>query len=309
MKPVFAHIRRLWPGPGVWLPLPFVIWPIVALAIHDLRPEHALFFFLVPFLAYFRESTKRFFFGLYPIGLVGLVYDGMRYWKNVGVTASRVHVCDLRALDMKIVSTSMGSAHDWLQAHASPALDLICAVPYGTFIPAAFGFAIWMYGKDYPRMVAFTWTFALLNFAGFITYHIYPAAPPWYFHAHGCVVDLTAHASEGPNLARVDQWLGFSYFGGMYGRSSDVFGAVPSLHVAYPTIITLFGWPRFNWPLRIFALLYSFTMYFAAVYLDHHWVFDALLGLVYTFAIFGAVRYLPKWLAKPQASRDELLIT
>ena len=61
------------------------------------------------------------------------------------------------------------------------------------------------------------WSFFVLNIAGFVTYHLYPAAPPWYFHLHGCTVDLAAPASAGPNLTRVDAWLGISYFAGFTG--------------------------------------------------------------------------------------------
>jgi membrane-associated phospholipid phosphatase len=200
----------------------------------------------------------------------------------------------VRALDMTIASVDMGgtrgSVHDWIQAHPNTTLDLFCSIPYGTFIFVSLAFAVFLYVRDYERMRAFSWTFLFLNLAGFATYHIYPAAPPWYFHAHGCVVDLTAHASEGPNLARVDALLGVHYFAGFYGRASDVFGAVPSLHVGYPMLLVLFGWPVWRWPVRVLALLFLGSMCFAAVYLDHHWIIDVMVGLLYTVTIFVAVR-------------------
>ena len=66
-------------------------------------------------------------------------------------------------------------------------------------------------------------------------------------------VDLNAHASEGPRLAHVDALMGWKYFAGFYGRSNDVFGAVPSLHVSYPLLVILYGWRFFKTPLRIFV--------------------------------------------------------
>ena len=128
--------------------------------------------------------------------------------------------------------------------------------------------------------------------AGFTTYHIYPAAPPWYFHAHGCTVDMATHASEGPNLARVDAALGFRYFAGFYGRSNDVFGAMPSLHVAYPLLIVLEGWKNFRAPLRAASVMFSATMIFAAVYLDHHWVLDVIAGLSYCLVAHLLMRFV-----------------
>jgi inositol phosphorylceramide synthase catalytic subunit len=274
-----------------WLTLPFVAWTVGCLALGHGRWEHVALLALVPLLAFGNAATKRLFLGLLPIGLLALVYDAMRWVKDVGVTAERIHVCDLRAIDMRLVSATVhgerGSVHDWLQAHSSTGLDLLFAVPYGTFIFVAVGFAVFLYVKDYDRMRLFGWAFLLTNLAGFVTYHLYPAAAPWYFHAHGCAVDLAAHASEGPNLARVDALLGVGYFHAFYGRSSDVFGAVPSLHVSYPMLILAFGWPVFGWPGRAFAISFLVSMCGAAVYLDHHWVVDVLLGLGYALAVYG----------------------
>jgi hypothetical protein len=294
MERVLRHMRRLWPDARVLLPAPLMLWPVVCFAAGERRWEHAALAVVVPILAYTSAASKRLFLGLFPMGLLGLVYDAMRFVKDVGLTPERVHLCDLRALDMRLLAVHVGGAtgsvHDWFQAHPSPALDALCAIPYGTFIFATLGFAIYLYRHDYGRMRAFAWAFLWLNVAGFVTYHLYPAAPPWYFHANGCTVDLSARASEGPNLARVDAMLGFGYFAGFYGRSNDVFGAVPSLHVGYPALVVLFGWPVLRHAGRALSLLFLVSMCFAAVYLDHHWIVDVLLGLVYTTLIFLGVR-------------------
>jgi len=288
-----SHVRRLWPGPGIWLPLPFVAWSLGCILAGKGRGEHVALIVVAPLLAYTSAASKRLFIGILPMGLLGLVYDAMRWVKDLWVTADRVHVCDLRAIDMRIASATVGgervSVHDWLQLHSATALDLIFAVPYGTFIYVAIGFAIYLYVKDYERMRLFGWAFLVVNLAGFVTYHLYPAAPPWYFHQHGCGVDLAAHASEGPNLARVDALLGMHYFHSFYGRASDVFGAVPSLHVSYPLMIALFGWPVLRWPGRIFIVAFLLTMAGGAVYLDHHWILDVVLGAIYAVAVYALV--------------------
>jgi inositol phosphorylceramide synthase catalytic subunit len=287
------HIRELWPGAGVWLPFIFVTWAIGFIAIGRARWEHVAILVGVLPLAYASAASKRLFLGLLPMGLLGLVYDLMRFVSHIGLTRERVHVCDLRAIDMRIASVIVGgergSVHDWVQANAVTSLDLACAVPYGTFIFVAIGFAVFLYLRDYPRMRLFGWAFLIVNLAGFATYHLYPAAAPWYFHAHGCDVDLGARASEGANLARVDTLLGVAYFRSFYGRASDVFGAVPSLHVSYPMLIVLFGWPVMRWPGRLFATAFLVSMCTAAVYLDHHWIIDVILGLAYAIAVYALV--------------------
>ena len=108
-----------------------------------------------------------------------------------------------------------------------------------------------------------------------------------------------AHASEGSHLARVDQLLGIGWFSGFYGRSSDVFGAVPSLHVAYPLTIVLEGWRRHRVWGRTISVVFYLWMCFSAVYLDHHWVLDALLGSAFALAVAAAMR----WLTRPGERR------
>jgi membrane-associated phospholipid phosphatase len=181
--------------------------------------------------------------------------------------------------------------HDWFRAHPSTVLDVLCAIPYGTFIFVTCAFAAYLYVTDYERMRRFAWNFFLMNVVGFTTYHLYPAAPPWYFHEHGCTVDLLARASEGPALAHVDRLLGVAYFAGMYGRASDVFGAMPSLHVAYPLLIVLYGWTRFGVALRAASVAFLLAMAFSAVYLDHHWILDLVAGTLDAVVMFLIVRW------------------
>jgi hypothetical protein len=286
--PAFARARAF-----PWIAsAPFVLWPLYILSRGEVRWEMIAVMVLVPALAFTR---RKLFTGLFPLALVAFLYDTMRFVKNVGLTPERVHLCDLREAEMALFGVAvgdgpMGTLHDLIQTRPSLGLDALCAIPYGTYIYAVIGAAVYLYRRDFLRMQRYAWTFLLLNIAGFITYHVYPAAPPWYFHAHGCVVDLAAHASAGPNLARVDALMGVSYFHGFYGRSNDIFGAVPSLHVAYPTLLAIETWPYLGLAQRVVAVAYAALMCVAAVYLDHHWVIDVLVGLAYTAALLTLVR-------------------
>jgi hypothetical protein len=287
------HLRELWPGLSILAPLPFLVHAAWALSRHTFHWENLAVLAAVLGLFAVGPRTKKLLVGVYPLALVGLLYDFMKVIEDLGVTPDRVHLCDLRQHEIAIFGITMNgqpaTVHDWCQAHATPFLDCLCAIPYGTFIFVCIGCAVWLFFKDYAAMQRFTWSFLALNVAGFITYHVYPAAPPWYFHAHGCVVDLTAHASEGPNLARVDAWLGVKYFAGMYGRASDVFGAMPSLHCAYALIVVLYGWASYPLFGRIASVAFFCLMVFAAIYLDHHWVLDAVAGIVYCSLVFAVV--------------------
>jgi hypothetical protein len=270
-----------------------VLWTA---ATHRFRVEHALEIALVAGWFFAGPRLRRLYAGVYPVALVGILFDSMRAMQNLGVSQETVHLCDLRAREVALFGVDVGgrrgTLHDWLQAHATPWLDRLCAVPYATFILVCVACALYLYRRDYRRMVRFGWCFFALNVAGFVTYHLYPAAPPWYYHAHGCLIDVHAAASEGPNLARVDAWLGVRYFAGMYGRSADVFGAMPSLHCAYACLVAIEGWPALRRPWRAASLAFFALMVFSAVYLDHHWVLDAIAGVTYCSVVTGLARML-----------------
>jgi membrane-associated phospholipid phosphatase len=310
------HVRELWPRFALFPVLLFVGWPAYCFAVGERRWELVPLALLGGVLPYVGPRCKRVFVGILPMGLVAVLYDSMRFVKNLGLTPARVHVCDLRQLEIDWfgISTAGGDAtvHDWIQAHPSLPLDVFFAIPYGTFLGATLFFAFFLFAVDYEAMRRFGGAFLVMNVLGFLTYHLYPAAPPWYFHAHGCVADLATHASEGPNLARVDEWLGWRYFGGFYGRSNDVFGAMPSLHVAYPLLIVVEGFrafgalrraPRLKWPLRVGSVVFFLWMCTAAVYLDHHWILDVLCGCLYALVGLAAVRKF-RFFAAPRAVED-----
>ncbi len=294
MTGIGRHIKSLWPRSPLLPIAPYWLWVILSLYLGALRWEHLAIAIAATALAYLDARTKRWFVALIPLSAVALSYDGMRFVKNLGLTASNVHVCDLRLVELRWFGVGSGGARmtlqDWFQAHASLPLDLICALPYGLYLYIVIGYALYLIGRDLSAQQRFAWGFFLLNLAGFATYHLYPAAPPWYFHRYGCSVDLSALPSPGPSLTRVDTLLGVPYFHSFYARSSDVFGAVPSLHVAYPLLMIVEGWRLHGRVGRGLLGLFYAWMCFAATYLDHHWVVDIVVGSAYALAVGCVMR-------------------
>ena len=84
-----------------------------------------------------------------------------------------------------------------------------------------------------------------------------------------------------------------------------MFGAVPSLHVAYPLLMALSVWRSMRVG-RTLLIGFYLWMCFAAVYLDHHWVIDVALGSVYTVVVVFAMRALARFaqahLLSPEAA-------
>jgi len=155
--------------------------------------------------------------------------------------------------------------------------DLLAAVPYAAFIYVALGYAIRLWFRDRAKMRRFLWAFALANGISFVTWLVLPAAPPWYIQAHGCAIDLAALPSPA-GLGRVDELLGFAYFGHFYSRAASVFGALPSMHCAYPVLGLLTAWRGARLWTRVLHVGYALWMATAAMYLEHHWLIDVVAG-------------------------------
>lgn len=293
---LYRHMRALWPRFTLLPPSPFVLWAAYWAFRGQLRWEQFALALAAVLLAYGSAKTKRMYLGLFPMGLLGLIYDAMRLVRKAGIDPSRVHLCDLRETEKTLFGITVHgetvTLSDYFYTHSALWLDLFCAIPYGLFLFVPISYAVFLYFRGEGAQARLTWGFLLVNILGFITYRLYPAAPPWYFHQYGCEVDLAAPASAGTHLARVDAYLGIGYFAGLYARSSDVFGAMPSLHVAYPVLMLMEGWKHHHKLGRSALIGFYLWMCFAAVYLDHHWVLDIIAGTVYATLVSLLLRKL-----------------
>jgi len=243
-----------------------------------LRPEHLVIVAVAATLAYAGQRTKRFFVDASPYLAVLMGYDAVRYVRQVVVTPERVLGCELRDAELALFSAAPGVTwQDYLQAHTKPILDLVFAVPYAIFAYLALLYSAYLFFVDRPRMRHYLWAFAIGNYISFVMWLVVPAAPPWYLRAHGCAIDVMALPSPA-GLSRVDAMLGIDYFAAFYSRSSSVFGAMPSMHCAYPMIGLLTAWRAATWKTRPIHIFYVVLMFSAAVYLDHHWILDGLAG-------------------------------
>jgi inositol phosphorylceramide synthase catalytic subunit len=289
------HLTRLW---GRWWPLPGGVplaYLAVMIAIGDVRPEHFIILGIACFLAYFSQKTKRFFVDVSPYLVVAIGYDIVRYLRRVFVTPDRVMGCELRKAEVALFHVSPGvTFQDWFAVHHSPVADLIFCVPYAIFAYVALIYAGFLYFVDRGRMRHYLWAFMIANYISFSMWLIIPAAPPWYLREYGCAIDMSVQPSAAA-LLRVDAMLGIDYFRTFYSRAASVFGAMPSMHCAYPLLGLLTAWKATTWKTRWIHVAYTALMFSAAVYLDHHWILDAIAGWVLAVvAVLVAKRLLPK---------------
>jgi len=289
LRPRPGQLRTAHPFFKHWIPALAAAYLAAMYALGGPGPEHFLLAGIALVLSLWNDDSRRLALIGLPYLLYALVYDSMRWYADY-IRSPIVHVHEPYDFDLRWFGIHGLTPNEWLQRHTSAALDLICGLAYTPmlFIGESVLLSIYFIAKGKVRRAErFTWIFVIANFIGFACYYIYPAAPPWYVSDHGFAVDLSVHASPAGAI-RFDQLIGIPLMQGFYGKSADVFGAIPSLHVVYPFLAVIYGWylRRF----RLIAAAYFLLVCFAAVYLNHHYLLDIFLGLAIGLAVMAAVR-------------------
>ncbi|TMB30527.1 MAG: inositol phosphorylceramide synthase [Deltaproteobacteria bacterium] len=233
--------------------------------------------------------TMHFETGL-PLIVTGAIYDSMRYfyWPAIG---GRVHVDGPYGFELRWFGVSGQTLNEFFAAHHWAALDLACGFAYLVYVGEYLAVIFLFFFRGRQDMVrALSYAFLIVNLLGFVTYFLYPAAPPWYVAQYGfgpARLDIHPDAAA---AGRFDALLGTHFFDEMYGRGVDVYGAYPSLHAAYPLIVVwaVFREPALRWA-RAPAVAFLALMCLSAVYLQHHYVTDVVLGLGYAAATIAVV--------------------
>jgi membrane-associated phospholipid phosphatase len=164
---------------------------------------------------------------------------------------------------------------------------------FGTLAVAA---AIWVFA--YHRFRRYVAMVSLLSVAGFTTYLLFPAAPPWYAGEQGDITYV-------PRLTGVVWSHSFVSLSKIvdHGQGlSNSFAAMPSLHAGFTMLITLFLWRSARWWWRIPLAAYPIAMGFTLVYFAEHYAVDVLAGWLYALAAFVAVERFANRRAARRAS-------
>jgi len=264
--------RRFWPL------LVGISYILLIYVLGGLRVDHVVIG-LLSLLDYYNIRTRLFLKYFLAFILTGVVYDFMRYFYWEAISREYIYVKEPYYRDLAWFGIQGLTPNEFFQKHHWPFVDLITGAAYLTFVFEYLSVGFYLFAKNNLRLLwAFGWTFFVVNVLGYCIYFIYPAAPPWYIIKYGFQTRLDVGPDAGAAI-RFDQILGTHFFNQMYGRGVDVFGAYPSLHVAYPFLVCwiTFTLPDLTWA-RIPAVIFYFLMCFSAVYLQHHYVIDILLG-------------------------------
>jgi membrane-associated phospholipid phosphatase len=235
-------------------------------------------FFVACFLIYAANSkwTRRFVKDWIPFIVLFLSFEAMREipFNTLGV----VYPNQLASVEKQIFGTIPTLVLQ--QFCRSSFLDYLGAVFYSLhfIIPTVFAFVLWRYSpKNYGKYVG---ALLVCSYSALITALLYPTAPPWYqFYAPGPTHVIRI-------LSQVDAEIGMPLYRTIFGLiGSNPFAAFPSLHAAYPWLVSLYAFKI----KRIKALpivVLPVGVWFSAVYLGEHYVIDLIGGVAYSTCAF-----------------------
>jgi membrane-associated phospholipid phosphatase len=169
----------------------------------------------------------------------------------------------------------------WLWKGHTSWYDVVLYIPYLLFFALPLGLAILVWktrDKYYWQVVG---AYSLLFFAAFVTFLVFPAAPPW----------LAAQNHYIPNVIRVSSYvwasMGIHDFPSVYNHlAANPVAAVPSLHSACSTLFSMLIFKLYGKKWGALSLLYPILIYIGVVYEGEHYFFDVVAGILYAVAAY-----------------------
>jgi hypothetical protein len=267
-----------------------VVWLAVTALFVGFRPEHLWLALLIAMLFFVTGVTRRLVVALLPFIVFGISYDWMNIVHNYEVNTVDIEGIYNTEKSLFGITTEAGvlTPNEFFALHTSKIMDFLGGVFYLCWVPVPIMFGLWLYfNRQEKAYLHFSLVFLFVNLIGFAGYYIHPAAPPWYVANYGFDFILGTPGNTA-GLGAFDQMTGLGIFNGLYGRNSNVFAAVPSLHSAYTLVAFIYSLRSRtpNW-MRVALAIITLGIWFTAVYTSHHYLIDVTLGI--TCALVGFV--------------------
>ncbi|KAJ7262665.1 PAP2-domain-containing protein [Mycena haematopus] len=260
----------------------FWLWmlPQSAYPLQLLIPVLSAIVLLVPF-------TSQFFFRALPVFGWLFIYFCSRYIPKPMRPPIKVSL--LPTVESVLYGANIS---DILTRFTHPVLDILAWLPYGFghfTVPFLVAASVWLFRS---KEVLHLWAriFGYLNWSGVFIQIIFPCAAPWYEIIHGLTPANYGMRGSPGGLLRIDRLFHGSGYTTGFSGAPVIFGAFPSLHAASATLEALFISHFFPQATR-FAWGYAGVLYWATMYLSHHYLIDVVAGAC--MAIFFFYFFLP----------------
>ncbi|KAK8095997.1 hypothetical protein PG999_014019 [Apiospora kogelbergensis] len=298
---VSQSVRALRRHKWSWFDLQYIFLASLCTASLFIIGVHAPLIKTAAFLGYalllFMPATRQFFLPSWPIWTYLLYFFSSRFIP----TEVRPHIWVkvLPALENVLYGANLSNI---LSAHTHPVLDLFAWIPYGIghfANPLVCSILIFLFAAP-KTLPVFAKSFGWLSIFGVTMAIVFPCTPPWYENKYGLAPAHYGMPGSPAGLARIDALFGVDMYTTSFSTAPVPFGAFPSLHAADATLEALFMshcFPRF----RPFFIFYVCWLWWATMYLSHHYAVDLVGGSLAAAAIYFTAR--TRWLPHQQMEK------
>jgi len=221
------------------------------------------------------------------------------------------------ALNMPLHESDIASAENWLFGGNNPTVwlqqhfytphtvhwyDAVATLVYTSHFLATPTLAAVLWLRNRAVWLAFVTRVIALAFAGLITYVLFPEAPPWLAARDGLIDPVGRLSARGwiwLHAGDVKHLLDNAQHDG-----SNPVAAMPSLHVAFATLVALCIAARLRGRLRYLMALYPVAMGVVLVYTGEHYVLDLVAGVAYALGIHALVSRWERSRAEPDLTPE-----
>jgi hypothetical protein len=247
-------------------------------------PDKLIVFLFFVFLIF--EQATQMLKRLGPFVALLLVYESFR-----GIAHrlnSHVHYTLAPHIDRLLFgSLPTKTLQNWLWKGHTSWYDIAFYIPYMLFfvIPLGLAILVWKTKDSYYWQVVTI--YLTVFFGAFLTFLVYPTAPPWLAAQNHYIEPLTRVSSS------VWYSLGIHDFPSVYNHiAPNPVAAVPSLHAACATLLSLFAFKIYGRRWGLLSLIYPALIYVGVVYQGEHYAFDVMAGIIYAVAGYLLTPYL-----------------
>ena len=251
-------------------------------------PDKIIVFLVFIFMAFGQaiEGVKR--FGVFV--LIILAYESFR--GSPDQLNSHVDFTLAPAAD-KLLFGDLPTVYfqNWLWRGSTQWYDVALYLPYMLhfILPMALGLVVW---KRYEK---YFWTvitgLCIGAFLAFFTFLIFPAAPPWMASDRHYIQPVERISSH------VWASLGIEDFPTVYHKiSPNPVAAVPSHHVLWATLFSIYMFKIFGKKWGLLSLAYPLVITFGTIYEGEHYAFDAIVGVAYAYGSYRLAPYVLRFI-------------
>jgi PAP2 superfamily len=275
------HRSLPWLAFGLYMALSTAL--LIGLGI-PIEPDRYFFVLLLPVLLVRR--ARRFLLDWAPFLLLLFSYEFLR---GLAGRVGNVHYLTAIRFDSFVFGTPPTVTLQQRFAHPGSLAvwDSLFAVLYllHFVMPLSFAYLLWL--RSHEQFTRFTGAFLLLSYAALVTFLLYPAAPPWLASQAGYLPEVSERV--GTVLSAFPQRFHLPTVYQLFDPNQVA--AVPSLHAAYPLLILLFACRFFGLRGLVVAPFVA-GVWLAVVYMGEHYVFDILVGALYSLGAFAVAEVL-----------------